>query len=152
MSSVGTYVGGLCEVSEGTIVNCSVSSIGSGTADYVGGIAGVNKAGGEITDCSFENRTVTGRNYVGGFTAENFGSIVHPSVNAAAVTAYGADGNVGGITGYNDENGAVTLGQAVEISVSSAGDNVGGITGYNKEHPECLRQCRIGRNCRKYFR
>ena len=132
VTSVGTYVGGLCEVSEGTIVNCSVSSIGSGTADYVGGIAGVNKAGGEITDCSFENRTVTGRNYVGGFTAENFGSIVHPSVNAAAVTAYGADGNVGGITGYNDENGAVTLGQAVEISVSSAGDNVGGITGYNK--------------------
>ena len=43
VSSVGTYVGGLCEVSEGTIVNCSVSSIGSGTADYVGGIAGSTK-------------------------------------------------------------------------------------------------------------
>ena len=41
--SRGTYTGGLCEINDGIVKDCTVSSLGSGSMDYVGGIAGLNK-------------------------------------------------------------------------------------------------------------
>ncbi len=127
--SSGTYVGGLCEVNEGVIRNCSVSSIGSGGADYVGGLTGVNKAGGVIENGSFEKKTVTGRNFVGGIAAENFGTIEGTSVEKASVTAYGEIGNVGGITGYHYGEALLTLNRDISVTVTSSGSNVGGVAG-----------------------
>ncbi|MCD2492420.1 discoidin domain-containing protein [Lacrimispora sp. NSJ-141] len=127
--SSGTYVGGLCEVNEGIIRNCSVSSIGSGSSDYVGGLTGVNKAGGIIENGRFEKKTVTGRNFVGGIAAENFGTIDGTVVERASVTAYGETGNVGGITGYHYGEAFLTLNQDISVTVTSSGSNVGGVAG-----------------------
>lgn len=126
--TVGTYLGGLCEVNEGLIENSSVSSIGYSSADYVGGIAGVNKADGVIRNCTFQNRTVTGRNYVGGIVAENFGSIQNIGIQNGKVTAAEC---AGGITGYGAEKSYILLNQDLSLNLSGTGTDIGGIAGKN---------------------
>ena len=74
VTAQGTYLGGICEVIEGLIKSCSVSSIGSADRSYVGGIAGLNK--GTVEDCTFTDKTITGEDYVGGIVSENFGTIM----------------------------------------------------------------------------
>lgn len=132
--SSGTYEGGLCEVNEGTIFNCAVSSIGSGNSDYVGGISGVNKADGVIKQSSFEKVTVTGRNYVGGITAENFGSIQNISMKNSIVHAQGTVGNAGGIAGYNYSGAHLTLSEDIQGIIAGSGQNIGGVAGTTEEN------------------
>ena len=132
--SSGTYEGGLCEVNEGTIFNCAVSSIGSGNSDYVGGISGVNKADGVIKQSSFEKVTVTGRNYVGGITAENFGSIQNISMKNSIVHAQGTGGNAGGIAGYNYSGAHLTLSEDIQGIIAGSGQNIGGVAGTTEEN------------------
>ena len=90
----GTYLGGICEVNEGLIKNCSVSSIGTAGRSYVGGITGFNK--GEIKNCSFTNKTITGNDYVGGIAAQNYGTISGTWLFGGIVNASGS--YVGGIS------------------------------------------------------
>lgn len=137
VTAQGTYLGGICEVNEGLIKSCSVSSIGSADRSYVGGIAGLNK--GTVEDCTFTDKTITGEDYVGGIVSENFGTIKTPYLFQANVVATGD--YVGGVAGYNHDSGVILLNERtpgdVKInnlaiaSVSSSGDNIGGVTGKN---------------------
>lgn len=137
MTAQGTYLGGICEVNEGLIKSCSVSSIGSADRSYVGGIAGLNK--GTVEDCTFTDKTITGEDYVGGIVSENFGTIKTPYLFQANVVATGD--YVGGVAGYNHDSGVILLNERtpgdVKInnlaiaSVSSSGDHIGGVTGKN---------------------
>ncbi|MDD2979636.1 MAG: prepilin-type N-terminal cleavage/methylation domain-containing protein [Hespellia sp.] len=123
----GTYLGSLCEINEGTIQNCRVSSIGTSSRDYVGGITGLNKADATIATTSFSDRTITGRKYVGGIAAENFGTIESTQTFENSVVSGGSE--TGGITGYN--GGTVVLSGTNAIRVSASGDNIGGAIGVN---------------------
>ena len=81
VSTLGTYTGGLVEVNEGLVTNCKTNSFGKSSDDYVGGICGLNKLSGNITNCHAENVTISGRNIVSGIAAENFGNIVSSNVS-----------------------------------------------------------------------
>ena len=144
---MGTYTGGLCEINEGLIINCQVSSVGEAGTDYVGGIAGLNKNGGRMENCSFTDRTVTGRNYVGGFAAENYGVIENPwlgkddgsgerTVLGGVVRSYGSEayGYAGGVAGRNYGSGSIYLagGRGLLTAVTSNGSHAGGVAGYNE--------------------
>nr|WP_288884484.1 type II secretion system protein [uncultured Blautia sp.] len=137
VTAQGTYLGGICEVNEGLVRNCSVSSIGSSDRSYVGGIAGLNK--GMVEDCSFTGKTITGKNYVGGMVSENYGTIKAPYLFQANIVATGD--YVGGAAGYNYESGIIQLtredsgdvnvNSLAIANVSSSGNYIGGITGVN---------------------
>ena len=127
MVTQGTYTGGICEVNEGTIQNCTVSSLGETDHDYVGGIVGLNKQGATIQGCTFEQKTVTGKNYVGGIAAENYGSISGITLNNVTVKA---NNIAGGIVGENKSGGQITVSSAT-VEMSASGENIGGIVGVN---------------------
>ena len=131
VTAQGTYLGGICEVNEGLVRNCSVSSIGSSDRSYVGGIAGLNK--GMVEDCSFTGKTITGKNYVGGMVSENYGTIKAPYLFQANIVATGD--YVGGAAGYNyqsgiiqltrEDSGDVNVNSLAIANVSSSGNYIG---------------------------
>lgn len=138
VTSMGTYTGGLCEINEGTIKNCTVSSFGSSVQDYVGGLCGLNKS--LIEDCNFDSRTVSGRNVVGGITAENFGTISDIYLSKPALLVEGKvndtqekDGVAGIYTGYNGITGKIILKDDIsDVSITSSGKYVGAVVGVNE--------------------
>ena len=127
----GTYLGGICEINEGRIKNCQVSSFGTSAHDYVGGIAGINKSGAEITGCTIDNKTIVGGSYVGGITAENYGTIRMTGKSVVNIKADGKEGCVGGIVGYNEGAVVSTSSEATVSGLVSGQKNVGGVIGKN---------------------
>lgn len=135
----GTYLGGICEINEGTVEECYVSSIGSSDKSFVGGIAGLNKDDGLIQNCNFtEGKTITGNNYVGGIAAENYGVIKEPYLFNGTINAFGD--YAGGVAGYNygvldlqtgTAAGSVGGFMNAYAFISSSGNNVGGLIGAN---------------------
>ncbi|MCR5232781.1 MAG: prepilin-type N-terminal cleavage/methylation domain-containing protein, partial [Lachnospiraceae bacterium] len=132
INTTGTYLGGLCEVNNGTLYNCSVANLGYSTHDYVGGLCGLNK--GSIRECSIDNKTISGRNVVGGLVAENYGTLRNNNINKSHIRAMGTgDGVAGTYAGVNAETGIIELEDNIEdIDVISTGSYVGGIAGVNK--------------------
>ncbi len=132
INTTGTYLGGLCEVNNGTLYNCSVANLGYSTHDYVGGLCGLNK--GSIRECSIDNKTISGRNVVGGLVAENYGTLRNNNINKSHIRAMGTgDGVAGTYAGVNGETGIIELEDNIEdIDVISTGSYVGGIAGVNK--------------------
>lgn len=129
--SKGTYTGGLAEVNEGEILNCTASSVDGGASSYIGGICGLNKASGTIKSTVVADATVEGAFYVGGIVSENFGSIEFDN-NVGNITVSGSGDCVGGIAGYNAGSIRNTASAGnVEITGTIKGrKNVGGVTGY----------------------
>lgn len=137
----GTYTGGLCEINDGTIINCAVDNLGFTDKEYVGGLCGLNK--NMVTKCSFNTKTVGGANVVGGISAENYGIISDISLDHPSMIAYGktvtnvsgeADvhGLAGTYTGYNGHTGVVDVEKdIVGASVNSIGRYAGLVIGYN---------------------
>lgn len=138
VTTVGTYTGGLCEINEGTIINCSVSNFGTSVDDYLGGLCGLNK--NTIKNCSFANKAVSGRNVVGAIAAENFGTISDITVRDARLIVEGRsadsgekDGVSGIYAGYNGITGNIILDEdIVDVSVTSGGRYVGIVAGINE--------------------
>lgn len=122
-------IGGIVGENMGTVDNCSFSGLISGSKQ-VGGIAGINAAGGVISECKAAG-IVRGKQLTGGISGENTGSIIR-SENTAAVnttvteeditTAELAelDSTIYDLLKKRDGN--------YEISVTS---DTGGITGYS---------------------
>ena len=137
----GTYSGGLCEINEGVIMNCVVATFGSSLTDYVGGLCGLNKKSGYIQLCSMSGVTVSGRNIVGGFVAENFGNVMNCTSKNAKLIVSGlsttdTEGNrvvdavAGGYVGYNV--GTVLSESDIEnISIRSQGNYAGAVAAIN---------------------
>jgi prepilin-type N-terminal cleavage/methylation domain-containing protein len=156
VKSDGTYTGGLAEINEGVIEECVVSSVGTASTDYIGGICGLNKTDGLIKACVLKDETVTGRNYVGGIVAENFGTVQDSDIqnekndNLVNTTVYAVgisvttegeyrildkieekQGIVGCVAAYN----AGTISQStdlLDIKVVSGGNYAGGLVGVNE--------------------
>ena len=133
----GRYLGGICEVNEGIIRNCSVPGIGNSNRSYVGGIAGLNE--GTIESCDFDKEsTVTGKDYVGGIAAENYGEIKNISLNGGTIRAY--DNCAGGIVAANYGTVKFDTVKSGKIYINSSGKEnrkeenygIGGIAGINE--------------------
>ena len=145
VTTKGTYTGGLCEINEGTVKNCAVSSFGSSVQDYVGGLCGLNK--GVILSCRFTEKTVSGRNVVGGIAAENFGTIKDITLENPVLLVEGKqiamqerEGVAGIYTGYNGAKGHIILQTDIQnVSVESSGRYVGSVVGVNEGRLDNLK-------------
>ena len=154
----GLYAGAVCGYNCGDIKNCynygTVS--GEGTNIYVGGVCGRNAYDGSygfygtLKDCQ-NTGTVIGTGYsirVGGVcgynnnnsrciieSCENMGEVIGKAVgNEKAI----GNAFVGGVSGYNDQNGTIESCENMgEVTGEATGEDgkayVGGITSYNKK-------------------
>ncbi len=129
----GSYVGGLCGYSEGTIQGCCVVGTFIGE-EMVGGICGHND-GGLITDCQVEATIGATYRWIGGLCGSNSGEIETCMVSGK-VWGREWDGDefrsywseyVGGLCGVT--TGSISYcGAIVDVN---GGDYVGGLCGMN---------------------
>ena len=120
----GAYEGCLAEVNEGIIRNCSAAGLSKPARGGLGGLVGLNRASGTVTDCALTG-ALTGGALTGGIAAVNEGTIAGARVNGAVT----GQGNLtGGVAGRN--TGTVT-GCAVAAAVKGVGNETGGVAGEN---------------------
>lgn len=88
------YLGAICGINEGQILNCHVKDGALRCSGIVGGIAGVNL--GIVKDCS-NNALVSSCAATGGIVGFNYGEVVN------CTNSGNSDGDIGsgGIVGYN---------------------------------------------------
>lgn len=155
-------VGGIVGVNCGTLYNCRFEGAVEGVS-AVGGLAGVNEAGGEILTCSAAGRVV-GEHSTGGVAGENYGSIVRciseAEVNTAearvspelddlswdrlrSTEAVPACTDTGGIAGYS--KGVIqSCANRGAVGYPHTGYNVGGIVGRQQGYVEgCVNLGRV---------
>ncbi|MCF0115442.1 MAG: hypothetical protein HUJ56_08825, partial [Erysipelotrichaceae bacterium] len=152
----GTYTGGLAEINEGFIVNCNPNSISADGKSYVGGLVGLNKnvtftektykdvkntehkyASTTIKNVTMNNTNISGKNIVGGVTAENYGTILDVTGTNILMNCSNGD-YIGGIAGWNYEgasisnsgNGDVTYNRSNIYGNRYVGGIAGGSKGY----------------------
>lgn len=138
--SPSRYLGGLCEINEGTIVECTIGSDKSYASNIdgdnsVGGLVGLNHTvtnkDAEIVDCvANAYASISGGTNTGGLVGTNK-AVVKDCTSFANVTAKGD--NVGGIAGLN--GGALNNNQIGSSTYSpniSGRTNVGGFVGNNQ--------------------
>lgn len=83
-----SQVGGIVGVNYGRLENCSFSGLVTGDNE-VGGIAGVNAAGGTIRRCK-SKATVIGNHSTGGIAGNNYG-VLNNCSNSGAINIYGTE-------------------------------------------------------------
>lgn len=136
----GTYLGGIAERSYGSVTECTVSSAGESDRDFVGGIVGRNESTGYLAGNDISNM-VTGRNYVGGMTAENFGRIRGSSIVHYDYSVQSSGDYAGGAAGWNHQEGIIeTITFEKGFRLESEGKYAGGVTGLNEGK---LENCHI---------
>lgn len=137
-------LGGVAGVNEGTLINVDSLGVTTGVykgnttqySDNVGGIAGINQAGGTV-ESAYNESIVSGRDNVGGILGVNHAavkegedSLVSNVANASSVTGESAGNDsehVGGLVGDNE--GSITNGRN---NGEITGNNyVGGLVGAN---------------------
>ena len=120
-------LGLLCGQNEGTIADCSVSGTVTGDAD-VGGVVGVNLAGGRVERCT-SAAAVSGNTHTGGIVGRNEGDLtacvnrgpVNIDANESAQDTGGVAGlSTGGLSGCLNYGG---------VGYQHTGYNTGGIAG-----------------------
>lgn len=121
-SAESTYaLGGAAGVNSGTLENVDSLGVTTGIyqvgehnpdvgtqySDNVGGIAGINQAGGTV-ESAYNESIVSGRDNVGGILGKNSGTNVSNVANASKVTGEAGNGEtsdfVGGLVGDNEGN------------------------------------------------
>ncbi len=135
------------ENNRGLIRNCTITGNLKGESS-VGGIVGINEAGGQVINCTF-NGTVVATHYVGGIVGQNLGSILQ-CVNQGGINTVEIESStdlddlpdrqwnstenvptstdIGGITGYS--SGIVQSCRNIgAVGYAHIGYNVGGIAG-----------------------
>ncbi len=126
------YVGGITGENSGTIENCSVSGAVQGTSSKstvsvsVGGIAGFNRNGDGILNCTNTATVTAESDYLtraGGITGSNYSSTVDNCHNTGAVTATGGSNsaNAGGVIGFDDYGIVKNCSNTGKITASAEG-------------------------------
>jgi len=152
-------IGGIAGENHGTIRNCVFEGTVTGKRS-VGGICGMNAAGGAVEDCEIFG-TVEGEHRVGGVAGENEGTVAachnHADVNTRAIAAGEPDTldltlsaeeliditDVGGIAGISagTVRGCVNDG---DVGYLRIGYNIGGIVGHQSGLTEdCRNEGRV---------
>ena len=123
VSGAGIYSGGLVGYSIGTI-NTSYASGAVSGYNCVGGLVGLNDAGG-IINTSYASGTITGNKYVGGLVG---GSGVGAIITSYASGVVSGDVAVGGLAGAS-ENSAIST--SYSSGAVSGNNQTGGLVGWN---------------------
>lgn len=146
-----SYVGGIIGENKGgsTIKNCVNTGVAAGYNAYIGGICGANENKAAIINCasyvSDTNNAIYRRvtnwgavgSYAGGLTGYNSGTITFSdkdnAVSNRSVAGIVVGKNyVGGVIGFNDENGTIDVAyKLIGGRVAATGDCVGGLVGLN---------------------
>jgi len=121
-------VGGIAGENRGLLENCVFSGAVSGS-EWVGGIAGINAATGEILKCKTEGG-VQGSHFVGGITGENAG-MIRSCENGAKVNTTAQQNSV--------DISDITLDSLTESELAVAVTDIGGIAGSSSG---TVRRCR----------
>lgn len=117
----GSYIGGICGTSNGTI-NCCYAT-GTFIGNYnVSGLCGTTD--GTVNQC-YTLGTVTGNHDVGGLCGVSSSNTIIQCYSCATVTG---DSGVGGLCGWNN-NG--TIRQSYAIGMVTGNSDVGGLCGRN---------------------
>lgn len=145
------YVGGILgfNTAGSTITKCLNDGVAVGYGDYIGGLVGYNENEAVIENCAsyisdHDNaifKMIVGwgatGNYTGGLVGYNDGTIrfteaVPANTRTVASIAIG-ENYVGGITGFNAENGLISGTEYARIGgdVYAFGDAAGGVAGVN---------------------
>ena len=117
-------IGGIAGSNQGQLLHCAFRGVVKGDTS-VGGVAGVNEAGGQIISCSFSG-SLEGTLHAGGIAGQNLGSIVQ-CVNRGAINP------------VIQESSADPLDVSMEAVGLSVWTDVGGIAGYSTG---ILQSCR----------
>ena len=131
-SKKSSYVGGIIGSNYGVINRGRNTGTVTGV-NYVGGIAGFNASGAEMTNISNAIAAeISGEKYVGGIVGTNAGEITG---NMNLVNEGSVKGNqyVGGIAGENQAGGVIeNVNTSINLDVSGTGAKYfGGVTGTN---------------------
>ena len=146
-----SYVGGIIGENKGgsTIKNCVNTGVVAGYNVFIGGICGANENNAVIINCasyvSDTNNAIYRRvtdwgavgSYAGGLTGYNSGTITFSdkdnAVSNRSVAGIVVGKNyVGGVIGFNDENGTIDVAyKLIGGRVAATGDCVGGLVGLN---------------------
>ncbi len=136
VSGSDNYVGGLVGNNKGFIQQSHATGNVSGGDSNIGGLVGSSDQGGDIYQ-SYATGDVTGVGYnVGGLVGRNDGQLKQSysnNVNAGGFAAVDGNCHVGGLVGYNDQNGYV-MNNYTRSSVTTNTNQVcevGGFVGTN---------------------
>lgn len=117
-----SYVGGIVGNNSGKLMKCTFEGSVTGKSN-VGGIVGINEAGGEIYGCKASG-TVQAEHYTGGIAGQNLGTITQ-CVNDSAVNTVDREYN-------NDRN--TLFDDSTDLSATervNTATDTGGIAGYS---------------------
>jgi hypothetical protein len=128
ITSSGNSVGGIAGTAfeYAQINNCSVSGIISGNGD-VGGVVGRVELNNTVENCYVTGSISSSNENVGGVVGHNRGGIVQNCYATANVKDTGTATNIGGVVGYNYNNGTVQ--NCYATGNVSGFNNVGGVVG-----------------------
>ena len=135
-------VGGVAGLNRGIIRNCTFSGAAAGCR-RVGGICGVNGQEGRVESCAAEG-TVTGQHQVGGIVGENLGEVTE-CVNRAAITPELVQASVTQLPDLSEAasalvNRGVTADDVLDIT------DLGGVAGYSSGVVRrCMNEGTVGR-------
>lgn len=122
--SVGSIVG---YNNGGTIQNCYISGIISGTYRYIGGITGRNR--GEVINCQTDV-TVTGGDYIGGIAGTSHNGVIVSCICNGNISGLNSIGGISGhfFSSYNSDSGLIS--KCLNNANVTGNEKVGGLTGY----------------------
>ncbi len=123
------FVGALVGISQGMILNSSVTASVVGYGDYVGGLVGRNRTVASIGNSRAAGsvEAVASAKKVGGLVGDNYGRI---STSYATASVSGNE-EVGGLVGSNNSSGRIIHSVATG-PVSGEKNNIGGLVGGNE--------------------
>lgn len=133
-SGTAEKMGGIAGVNRGRIIGCSFSGTVSGKSS-VGGIAGVNEESGLITDCSSEG-VMKSEHFTGGITGQNMGTVIH-CTNLSSVNTT--------VTDESFSLGDISLDTFTQTEGVNDVTDTGGIAGFSSGAVQsCTNKGRIG--------
>lgn len=158
-----TYVGGIvgCNEGENTIADCVNNGVAAGYDKYIGGITGYNGSSSKVSNCasyvsdysgsifSMIRKWETDGDYTGGLVGYNNGAVYFDKNsekhNVKSVSGIVAGRNyVGGVIGFNDENGTMDTEYAlIGGRVYASGDCAGGGIGFNASNSILAKKIEI---------
>ena len=120
----GETVGGITGYNEGEIKNCYTNCDVTGSGSYIGGIAGLNHIGSNISVC-YATGIIAGADWVGGIVGQNSGAVDRCVALNKEISATSATGKIGRVANY-DESSTLTnnFARAEGMMLNVNGDEV----------------------------
>jgi hypothetical protein len=121
----GTQFTGVFDGNGHTIFNLTINQ---STKDYIG-LFGYIGTGGQVKNLGVLNANVNGRNYVGGLTGNNSGTISN-CYSTGAVSGGDSSSKIGGLCGQNRDGNIIHCYSTCTVTGGNYSEYLGGLCGY----------------------